>query len=148
MIHEALKGGNPKGLSAAALQALAAKNRFDFQPTLEELLSSPTRGVSAVAEMYTGTGIAYGLGDGVNKECLLALNHGLRVPDISILLDGERFMESVEQGHWFEEDVKKTAHIRNIHRELAAAEGWYLVNANQPPEAVHERIWCLLREYL
>lgn len=154
LIFEAIKGGNPKNLSAGEIQALMAKNRFDFEKE-EQILFNSNGSVPyfsflfpIVAEMYTGTGIAYGIGDGVSKEYLLALNCGLRVPDVSILLDGQRFMGSIERGHRFEEDAEKTENIRQIHLELAADRGWHIVNANRSVVEVHERIWTLIREYL
>lgn len=150
LIHEAIKGGNPKKLFAGEIQALMARNRFDFENYIHDILYGIRKEghASVIAEMYTGTGLAYGMGDGVNKEYLLALNQNLRVPNISILLDGERFLESVEKGHRFEEDSIVTAKIRAIHLELAQEFGWHIVNANQSVEEVHNQIWELIKEYL
>ena len=145
LIVEAIKHGNPKNLSAGEIQALMAKNRFDFQLELESL--SATHHL-VVAEMYTGTGIAYGIGDGVHKEVLLAINNGLIVPGTSILLDGKRFFESVEKGHRFEEDDAKTESIRRIHLDMAKEYGWFVVNADQTREAVHNEIWTHVSKIL
>ena len=98
--------------------------------------------------MYTGTGLAYGIGEGVNKEYLLALNEGLRIPDISILLDGNRFMESAEENHRFEQNDELTERIRKIHLELALEMNWQIINANQPKEEVHEQIWKIIKDQL
>lgn len=141
LITEAIKKGNPKNLSAGEIQALMAKNRFDFQSQLEQLTFTHNL---VIAEMYTGTGIAYGIGDGVNKEVLFAINEGLVIPGINILLDGNRFLESLEKGHRFEEDSKKTEDIRCIHLDLAKQYKWSVVNANSPKEVVHEDIWNLV----
>jgi thymidylate kinase len=150
LIHEAIKGGNPKKLSAGEIQALMARNRFDFQNHIDNILYGIRKEglASVVAEMYTGTGIAYGMGEGVNKDYLLALNQNLRVPDISILLDGERFLESVEKGHRFEEDSIVTAKIRAIHLDLASEMGWHIINANRSISVVHEEIWDLIKDRL
>lgn len=147
MIFSAIKGGNSEKLSSAEIQALMAKNRFDFQPQLEYLANAVDIDI-VVAEMYTGTGVAYGIGDGVNKEVLLAINEGLVIPAVSILLDGERFLESIEKGHRFEEDKEKTERIRSIHLELAKMYDWHIINANQNKEIIHEQIWSLVIKIL
>jgi thymidylate kinase len=144
LILEAIKKGNPKNLSPGEIQALFAKNRFDFQPELERILETTT----VFAEMYTHTGMAFGIGDGVNKELLLALNEGLRKPDISILLNGQRFKEAVEKGHRFEEDDEKTELIRKIHFEFAEEYGWQIVNANQDKQRVNDQIWEIVKNSL
>lgn len=142
LIFEAIKKGNPKKISAAEIQALMAKNRFDFQQRLIQLCKENDL---VAAEMYTGTGIAYGVGDGVNMDVLLAINDGLVHPGVNILFEGERFMESVEKGHRFEEDEEKTSLIRGIHYKLALTHGWSGINANQSPEKVHEAIWEIIQ---
>lgn len=145
LITEAIKKGNPKNISAGEIQALMAKNRFDFQSQLEQLTATHNL---VIAEMYTGTGIAYGIGDGVNKEVLLAINKGLVIPGINILLDGKRFLESVEKGHRFEEDREKTGYIRRIHLELAKEHGWHTVNADQDRDVIHQQIWKIVTKSL
>lgn len=143
LITEAIKQSNPKNLTAAEIQALMAKNRFDFQPKLQELMKQCN---IVFAEMYTDTGIAYGIGDGVNKAVLLAINEGLIIPRLSILLDGTRFLESVEKGHRFEEDINKTSYIRHIHLQLAHEKNWSIVTADQSKEKVHEEIWYIVTQ--
>ncbi len=148
LIRQAIKEGNPKKFSAGEIQALMAKNRFDHNEWIRDHLHFDGGTSSIIAEMYTGTGIAYGKGDGVHSEYLLALNKGLVVPDITILLDGNRFMESVESSHRFEQDHEKTEAIRQIHLDLAAKNNWHLVNANQSKAEVHQQIWSLIKPYL
>lgn len=144
-IFAVLKQGNPENLNAKELQELCAENRKDFQNKLEELLSTID---VVIAEMYTGTGIAYGIGDGVPKDFLLEINQGLLEPDVSILLDGERYMESKEAGHRFENDDEKTNFIRNIHLELADELGWTIVNANQDREIISNQIWTEIEKII
>lgn len=141
-IHAYLKGGNPENLSPVDFQKLNVQNRFDFQPTLEKLLEEHQ---IVIAEMYVGTGIAYGMGDGILKQDLVDWNNGLLVPDVAILLDGKRFLESKEQGHIFEQDDEKTESIRKIHLELAQDFGWSMVNANQSVDQVHKDIWDIVQ---
>ena len=153
LIFGVMKKGNPLKIKAGELQALTAKNRFDYQQTVRDILNgnsnSPYPSSRAIiAEMYTGTGIAFGLGDRVKKEFLLAVNEGLLIPDVSILFDGERFKESIEEGHRYEENDKKTIRIRKIHQILAKEMGWHIINANRTREEIHEEIWGLIKDFL
>lgn len=136
-----LKGGNPEKLNPTEFQSLCAQNRKDFEPQLNQMLSEND---VIVAEMYTGTGIAYGLGDGVPKDYLLEINKGILEPDISILLDGARYLESREVGHIYENNDKITETIRQIHLELAKDMNWTVLNANLPREIIHEQIYNLI----
>jgi len=141
-IHVYLKKGNPENLTPIDFQKLNVQNRFDFQERLEELVHQYQ---IVIAEMYVGTGIAYGIGDGIPKQDLIDWNQGLSIPDVSILLDGERFLESKEEGHIFEQDDEKTERIRKIHLELAKDFGWSIINANQSVEQVHEDILNIIK---
>ncbi len=144
-INAYMRQGNPEGLSAQEFHELQIRNKRDFEPELERLLSEND---IVLAEMYTGTGIAYGMGDGLPKEWLLAEYSPLRKADISILLDGARFLESREVGHHFEEDDEKTERTRLAHLELAKDFGWDVVNANQSIEAVHAEIYSRVKKLL
>lgn len=137
-INAYLRQGNPEGISAREFHELQVQNKKDFQPELERLLSEND---IVLAEMYTGTGIAYGMGDGFDKTELIGMNAALRAADLSVLLDGKRFLESREAGHHFENDDEKTERVRQAHLELAREFGWQIVNANQPRETVHEEIY-------
>lgn len=136
-----LRKGNPENLTPKEFQQLCAQNRFDFQDTLE--------GMSKVydyiiLEMYTGSGICFGMADGVDKQELVEMNDGLLIPDTSILLDGERFLDSKEEIHNYEQDDLKMKTIRDNHLELAHDLGWSTVNANQSIEKVHNDIMNII----
>lgn len=133
-----LRQGNPHRLSAREFQMIHTLNRTQFQPELEARLAE---GISIVAEDYTGTGIAWGIGGGVDKDFLTRLNSHLRQPDLAILLDGDRFLEAVESGHAHETDDRLTARVRQIHLDLAAEYGWIVINANQTIAEVAADIW-------
>lgn len=126
-------------MSALELQTLYAQNRRDFQPELQELLED---GQTIIAEDYTGTGIAWGMTEGIPFETLKAINKDLLVPDIEILLDGERFESGIERGHRFESGRWNVA--RENHLFLAEKYGWKKVDANQSVEKVHEDILRLV----
>ena len=140
-IWDFLKEGNPENLLPLKFQELCADNRRDFEPELESLLKENR---VVIAEMYTGTGIAYGMGDDLEKKTLLDINQGLLVPDVSILLDGKRYMESVESSHRYETDDEKTEKIRLIHLDLANELNWTVLDANETEQEVHSKIMAII----
>ncbi|KKT71891.1 MAG: hypothetical protein UW68_C0053G0005 [Candidatus Collierbacteria bacterium GW2011_GWB1_44_6] len=67
------------------------------------------------------------------------------MPDIEILLDGERFCGGIEKGHRHEAAGQEIwERSRRIHQELARELGWEVVNANRSKEAVHQEIMSIL----
>ncbi len=134
MINSILRAGVPA--TPVDLQRLYAQNRKDFEQILKIALEDRT----VVGEAYIGTGIAHGMFEGVPQQLLEEINNDLLLPDVSILLDGEaRYSSGIERGHRFEDDVNWEG-IRDVHRELAKAYGWEVVNANQQEELVHTDI--------
>lgn len=136
------------------LQKLFIKNRHDFQPMVKKLLSL---GFSIVAEDYVGTGIAWGVTNTITKDNIPEnqklqlinkfdlLNKGLILPDIAILLDGERFINGKEKNHRNED---RTNYVWNLNREiyqvLKKKYGWKEVQANQTIKRVHNDIWKII----
>ncbi len=124
-------------MSDTDFQALQAEDKRVNEPELRKCLEIG----DVLGEDYWGTGIAWGLTFGVDRKDLDIYNSGLLVPDIAILLDGERFGGGIERGHRHEgagQEVWETN--RRIHRELAAEFGWEVVNANESKEKVHRQI--------
>lgn len=136
---------NPYGFLPREFQILQAFNRTQAEPSLLATLYS---GVSVIAEDYTGTGIAWGIGAGVSKDFLVEINHHLVKEDLAILLDGERFLSGKEENHSHEEDGELAQRVRKIHLDLAKEFGWHVVAANQSQERVHADIWRIVRPVL
>lgn len=140
-IDEYLRRKKHQTISPEELQTWYALNRMQFEYRLKRWLNL---GVCVVAEDYKGTGIAWGAATGVNLEWLEQLNKKQLNPDISILIDGERFLNSKEKDHKFEQDDDLTQTCRIIHRKLAKKYHWHIVDANQSIEKVHGDIVKLL----
>lgn len=142
MINAILRQGVPA--TDEELQALFAQNRRDFEPTLVSWLEG---GEDVIAEDYLGTGLAWGLTKGVSREFLDEVNKDLLIPDMSILLDGERFSSGIEKGHRHEcAGTEIWEKGRRAHLELAKEFGWEVVNANQSKEKVLEDSLAALEE--
>lgn len=138
ILNQYLREGNPFDLSAREGQTAFALNRTQFEPELKKLLE---QGIHVIAEDYTGTGMAWGIGTGVSKEYLETINAHLLKEDLSFLFDGERFVEATEKGHKHETDDKLMTVVRAAHQTLGQAHGWTPIAANQSIEKIHEELW-------
>ncbi|HNX10726.1 MAG TPA: hypothetical protein PKI61_01140 [bacterium] len=141
IINEYLRQDNPYGLSAREAQIFYTFNRFHYQPELQKKLDS---GINIIAEDYIGTGIAWGMAKGVDKAFLQRINQELLIPDLAILMDGERFVSGIEKYHGHENDNDLTNRAREAHLELKEDYHWPLINANQEIEQVESDIWKLV----
>ncbi len=141
-LNSILREGNPENLSPLMIQKIFAENRFDFQNTLIEILNS---GLNVVLEDYVGTGISWGLVDGVKLRDLENINYGLITPDLSILMDGERFISGAENGHHNESsDTTRWELSRKTHLRLGKKYGWKNVDASREKEKIASDIWELV----
>lgn len=145
ILNQYLRQGNPLNLSPREFQIFQALNRTQYQP---ELIKKLEGGIIVVAEDYVGTGIAWGIGAGVDKDFLRKINSHLLKEDSAILLDGERFATGIEEKHRHEKDKELTSKVRTIHQELGIENKWNKINANQKIEAIHTQIWQLIMPLL
>lgn len=123
-------------------QYIFMHNRWDFQPTLEQLLD---KGYWVVAEDYKGTGICWGVTHKVPLKKMIELNAGLLEEDLAILLDGQQFKEAIEKRH-HNEDSKAWNRGRMIHRKVGDIFGWKIVKADDPIKEVSENIWKIVEK--
>lgn len=146
IINGYLRDGNPHQLTPREFQILNVLNRTQAMPEITAALS---RDEAVITEDYFGTGVAWGMAEGLDREFLLLLNKHLPKPDISILLDGDQFSSGKEENHRHETNNELTQRAREAHRKLASVFGWRVVPrsvANDPPEEVHEHIWQIVSE--
>ncbi|MEI7557326.1 MAG: hypothetical protein WCJ45_00255 [bacterium] len=143
MLNEYLRLGNPYGFSPREFQLCHALNRTQYEPALKAKLDA---GTWIIAEDYKGTGIAWGVGAGVDKDFLIRLNSHLLSEDLCILFDGERFVSGIEKDHKHEQDALLTQNVRNVHLDLAKMYYWHIINANQSEQDVHEVLWKLVSQ--
>jgi dUTP pyrophosphatase len=145
MLNEYLRSENPYRLNEREFQILAAVNKYHNQSAIAAKLE---QGVTVVLEDYWATSIAWGVGNGVDKDFLTRLQEGLIREDLAFLFDGERFLESREHAHHFESHDELTERVRGIHKELSQEYGWTILNANQPIELIAELIWKKVKKVL
>ena len=143
-INKYLRGGNPEKLNSDNVQEVYTQNRRDYQPKLQEMLDS---GKLVIAEDYVGTGIVWGMIGGASLERMEKLNQGLKETDLTILLDGERFLTGIESGHTHESAMELWDRGRQMHLDLAARYNWKIVNANQTREQVLKDVVTIVDNY-
>lgn len=130
---------NPK--STHELQTLYMLNRHRYEPILKERLAS---GEWVIVEDYTGTGIAWGLAWGGDLNFLERINKELIQEDLSILMDGDRFLTAIETTHRNETDNEHINLCKNFLRLLASRYNWKIVNANDAIKQVQKNIRKLI----
>lgn len=133
-----LREGNPHQLSPREFQLIHVLNRTQYDNTLREKLDS---GIWVVAEDYVGTGIAWGVGAGVDQKLLEELNEHLIKEDLGIYFKGKRFLEAKEQNHTHETDDELMKIVERVHDDLAKKHNWIHVNANDSIEQINSYIW-------
>jgi len=146
-INRYLREGNLENLTPVTVQQIYSDNRRDFEPELIKMIDDSKW---IIAEDYLGTGIAWGMIGGATVEEVEKINEGLLEADLSILLDGERFLSGIEAGHKHEGASELWPKGRQIHFDLAKRYGWKIVNANQTREKVLNDVIDVLKkeEYL
>lgn len=123
-INAYLREGNPENLSPLDAQRIFAQNRFDFEP---ELLAMAKNNF-VILEDYNGTGKAWGMIAGIELRMLEKINKGQLEPDITVLLDGERFNSGIESNHKHESIGSDGWNRgRQIYLDLAKRYGWRVV---------------------
>lgn len=138
ILNDYLRQGNPYNLSAREAQIIYCLNRSQYQEELERKLNE---GINIIAEDYTGTGIAWGVGAGVELEFLEKINSHLLKEDIALLFDGERFREAIEKNHKHEQNEEFSQKVRQIHLDLGKKYQWEKIDANLSIEGISKIIF-------
>ncbi|MFC1678178.1 hypothetical protein ACFLZ9_00395 [Patescibacteria group bacterium] len=138
LLNNYLREGNSYNLTAREAQKLYVLNRTQYENTLEEKLNA---GIYIIAEDYSGTGIAWGIGAGVDEKYLKHINSHLLKEDIAILFDGHRFTQAIENNHQHETNEYLIKTVRHAHLLLAQEYNWIKINANQSINQIHEQVW-------
>lgn len=144
-LNSVLRSGEGQKISEEELQMWFTLNRYQFEPTLKRWLSE---GKIVVAEDYIGTGIAWGTVKGANTEWLEALNRHLLKEDLALLLDGERAVSAIEEGHLHEANEGFMARSREVHTQLGERYGWEKIEVQSTKEATEELIWKTVELHL
>ncbi|HHD92172.1 MAG TPA: hypothetical protein ENL06_00930 [Candidatus Portnoybacteria bacterium] len=80
------------------------------------------------------------MANNIDQEFLKIINSHLIQEDMSILLDGTPFNNSLNQKHLYEKNNSLIKRARTIFIQLAKDNQWPIISANQPVEKVHQQI--------
>lgn len=138
MINAYLRLGNPYQLSPREYQILHTLNRTQYDGELRSRLDS---GEWIVAEDYVGTGIAWGMGAGVDRNFLEQLNSHLVREDMGFFFQGQRFLEARETNHKHETDDELMQRVAHSHEILAQYYNWIPIQANDTIEQIRDSVW-------
>lgn len=138
LLNNYLREGNQYNLTPREAQIIYALNRTQFEKKLKKKLNSE---INIVAEDYSGTGIAWGIGAGVDENFLKYANSHLLKEDMAFLFDGARFKNSVENNHKHEINDNLINKVRGAHIKLGEKYGWIKIDANQTIKKIHSEIW-------
>jgi len=144
-LNQFLRSGQAQKISEEELQTWFTLNRYQFEPTLKEWLAE---GKIVVAEDYTGTGIAWGTVKGAKTEWLEVLNTYLVKEDLAILLDGERHISAMEEGHLHESNDGFMQRSRQVHLDLAERYEWTVVPVQESKEGTEALLWEAVQLHL
>jgi len=142
LINEYLRQGNPNQFSAREFQMLQVLNRTQYEPKLMEKINKSTW---IVAEDYVGTGIAWGMVAGIDKNLLYKLNSHLLKEDLGILFQGEAFPEDLDKTNIHETNPAILTKVNAAFAEIAQDFGWHIIKANQSKEEVQAQIMEIIK---
>lgn len=142
-INSFLRDPDAPKISGESFQMLYIQNRLDYEP---HLLNDLENFDVVIAEDYIGTGMAWGMTQGVTYQWLQGRNmqYPQHKADLEILMDGERFMIGKEDSHRNEGDDDAMEQTRKNFLFLANRYHWPIVNANQAEEKVTEDLWSAI----
>jgi len=145
ILNDYLRGGNSHNLSPREAQIIYTLNRLQYEPQLKKKLAA---GINIIAEDYIGTGLAWGIGAGVDEYFLKEINSNLLKEDLAFLFDGQRFREAKEINHRHETDDDLINKVRWAHLKLGQEMGWIKINANLSIGKIHEQLWQKVSELI
>jgi dTMP kinase len=118
------------------MQLLYVANRYEWRPTLEQLLADECW---VVSDRYLASSVAYGEAFGLDRQWLFDIQRFLPAPSLTILLDiapetavGRK---SADRDR-YERDLALQRRVRDNYQRLATGPGWVRINGEQPRDVV------------
>jgi dTMP kinase len=127
-----------------AVHLLYAANKWERVQELNRLLAS---GHNVIVNRYSPSNLAYGVARGLPLSWLKALENGLPIPDIVIVLDIApqlSFERKTIRRDVHEVDRQYLKKVRSTYLRLAKKYNWKVVNAEQGPKAVQAELWIMI----
>jgi dTMP kinase len=130
------------------IHCLLAANRWEKSKDINEALS---KNYVVIMNRYYQSNLVYGIVNGLDLKWLENLDHGLPKEDMVILLDvkvSDSFSRKKQRRDKFEKDKLFALKIANTYRKLAKKYNWYIVNASQSKDQVHQEVRKTILKYM
>jgi dTMP kinase len=118
------------------MQLLYVANRLEFRARLESWLAS---GNVVICDRYCASSVAYGEAQGLDPAWLDQIQQYLPRPAITVLLDiapATAAQRKATGRDRFERDLDLLGRVRNSYRRQSAGDGWCVIDAEVPKDAV------------
>lgn len=145
LINSYIKQGNPNKLTPREFQLLHVLNRTQHQADLRKKLE---KGTWIVAEDYIGSGIAWGMAEGIKKDFLYTINSHLIQEDLGILFTGKPFAEQIDKNNIHETNTDLTNKANQAFDQLSKEFSWHQIKADQDKQAVQQEILNIIKSKL
>ncbi len=145
ILNEYLRQKNKFNLSPREAQIIFTLNRTQYQSELQKRLNC---GTIIVAEDYIQTGVAWGVANGISQKFLETINSHLIRENLSILLDGTPFSNSLNKNHLHEKNEFLIKKVRTTFVHLAKSNHWPIIAANQPIKLVYHQIIKIVEQVI
>ena len=133
-IERALRGAREYG--PEVMQLLYIANRYELKPTIER---EHERGTVIICDRYLASSIAYGEAQGLDAEWLQTIQTHLPQPDVTVLLDIAPEVSArrkTTDRDKYERDLALLGRVRDSYRRQAQANGWIVLDASRPKDAI------------
>lgn len=137
-----------RGYPPQVRQLLYTANRWERAAEIQAWLDG---GATVVIDRYIASGIAYGAAQGLPMDWMRAVERGLPVPDITLLLDIPPHVSlerKPRQRDAYEARTDLLARARDAYLTLAREPGWLVVDAAADPDTVRARVLAALQHHL
>lgn len=144
-ISSILREGAEPNITPEHFQMIYCLNRFDYQAELLKLIQDYDL---VIAEDYSFTSVAWGTAFGAPTEWLISINSQLLQPDLTILIDGERSLETIEKGHKHETKQDAAETVSQVLRDMQQRFSWHKVVRQEEIADTHELLYNTVIENL
>jgi dTMP kinase len=134
--------------SPQVIHCLLAANRWERSKDIKDALS---KNYVVIMNRYYQSNLVYGTVNGLDLKWLENLDKGLPKENMVILLDvkvSDSFSRKKQRRDKFEKDKRFALKIANTYRKLAKKYGWYIVNASQEKDQVHQQVREIVSKHI
>jgi dTMP kinase len=121
-------------------QLLYVANRWE---RVKDLVEWRNKGIIVIADRYSPSGLVYGLGNGLDLDWMINLEHGLPSSNLVIVIDVSvsTAFKRDETRDVYEKNPELLEKVRQSYLDLAPKFGWRVINGEKTIEEVAEQVW-------